>query len=148
MVEKINARRSTQDIDVFPFIVSEIDEATGIPLSVALYQAALSVAQQHDLSPYWFNTIRVGALDPLGVTFQRTLWKKYQILEVYLPDKEYVLVQKLHINRPKDHEDIRLLFQALGVATQAQAQELLDRYLSQDEQRQVNLTVTLHHYFP
>jgi hypothetical protein len=76
------------------------------------------------------------------------LWKKYKVLEVYLPDKEYVLAQKLLINRPKDHEDIRLLFQALGIATKAQAQALLDRYLSQNEQRQLNLTVTLQHYFP
>src|SRR5947207_8322075 len=146
MVEKIVARRTTRDIDVFPFIISETDQATGMPLSVALYQAALAVAQKKQLSSYWFNTVRVGALEPLCVARQRTLWKKYQILEVYLPEKEYVLVQKLLINRRKDRQDIIGLFQALGIGDSTQAQTLMDRYLSPTEQQQRGISQLLRSF--
>jgi hypothetical protein len=144
---QINARRATNDIDVFPFVQGDTDQATGIPLAVALYLAIQAVTEQYRLRPTWFNTIRIGALQPRGVVPQRKLWKKYQVLEVYLPEPEYVLVQKLLIHRRKDRQDIVYLLQTLGITEHAQAQALLDRYVSPEEQKQQKLPLLLRSYF-
>jgi hypothetical protein len=148
MLITVNVRRATNDIDVFPFVGSELDQVTGIPLAVALYQAASTVAQKNQLHPHWLNTLCAGSLQPTGVTPRRTLWRTYQVLKIYLPEQEYVLVQKLLIHRPKDQQDIVALFQALGIATRAQAQALLDRYVPQEEQHRQMVPVLLRSYFP
>ena len=107
---QINARRTTQDIDIFPFVGNEQDQSTGVSLAVALYQATETVAQRYQLHPHWLNTVRKGALQPIGIEPAKTLWKRYHILEVFLPDPEYILIQKLLINRRKDRQDILALF--------------------------------------
>jgi hypothetical protein len=144
---QINARRATNDIDVFPFVGGETDQATGIPLAVALYQATQSVTAQYQLHPTWFNTIRIGALRPRGVVPPRKPWKKFQTLEVYLPEPEYVLVQKLLIHRRKDRQDILALLQALEISEYTQALTLLDRYVPLEEQQQQKLPLLLRSYF-
>lgn len=138
----------TQDIDIFALIGGEIDQATGVPVAVALYQAAQVVAQNQQLDPHWLNTIRAAALQPPGIPIQRIYWKQYTLLHVYLPEQTYVLVQKLCINRRKDRPDILALFQSLGIKTRAQAQEIVDRYVSVEEQQQHQLPMILHSYFP
>jgi hypothetical protein len=144
----INSRRMTQDIDIFALIGGETDQATGVPLAVALYQAAQVVAQNQQLNPHWLNTIRAAALQPPGIPAQRLLWKQYTLLHVYLPEQTYVLVQKLCINRRKDRQDILALFQSLGIETRGQAQEIVDRYVPQEEQHQQHIPTILHSYFP
>jgi hypothetical protein len=145
---QINARRATNDIDVLPFIGGDVDQATGIPLAVALYQAALAVTNQYQLRPTWFNTIRVGALQPRGVVPPRKHWKKYQVLEVYLPEPEYVLVQKLLIHRRKDRSDIQALLRMLKINEYTQALTLLNRYITPEEQQKQKLPLLLRSYFP
>jgi hypothetical protein len=145
---QINARRATNDIDVFPFIEGHVDQATGIPLAVALYQAAQAVTEQYQLRPTWFNTIRVGALQPRGVVPQRKRWKKCQVLEVYLPEPEYVLIQKLLIHRRKDRQDVLALLQTLDINEYTQALTLLGRYISLEEQQRQKLPLLLRSYFP
>jgi hypothetical protein len=145
---QINARRATNDIDVFPFVGGDVDQATGIPLAVALYQATQAVTKQYQLLPTWFNTIRVGALQPRGVAPPCKHWKKYQVLEVYLPEPEYVLVQKLLIHRRKDRPDIQALLHTLEIREYAQALALLDRYIAPEEQQQQKLPLLLRSYFP
>lgn len=148
MMLHINARRTTNDIDVFPFIKDELDHATGIPLAVALYQAAHAVATHYQLHLNWLNTIRAGALQPRGVVPQRhSLWKKYHLLEIYLPEPAYVLIQKLLIYRRKDQQDVAALFYALEITTYEQAQTFLDQYISQTEQQQRSLPLLLRSYF-
>lgn len=144
----LNSRRMTQDIDVLALIGGEADHATGLPLAVALYQATQIVAQKQQLDPHWLNTIRAAALQPPGIPVRRILWKQYMLLYVYLPEQAYVLVQKLCINRRKDRQDILALFQALGIKTRAQAQELVDRYVTPEEQQQLHLSLIVHSYFP
>jgi hypothetical protein len=145
---QINARRATNDIDVFPFVQGDVDQATGIPLAVALYQAAQAVTEQYQLRPTWFNTIRIGALQPRGIMPQRKRWKKHQVLEVYLPEPEYVLVQKLLIHRRKDRQDILALLQTLEISDYTRALTLIDRYVSPEEQQQQKLPLLLRSYFP
>lgn len=142
---QINARRTTQDIDIFPFVGNEQDQATGISLAVALYQATETVAQRYQLHPHWLNTVRKGALQPAGTEPARTLWKRYRVLEVFLPDPEYILLQKLLINRRKDREDILALFHALGITERVQAEEFLDRFISKSEQQR--FAIMLESYF-
>ncbi|PZW24038.1 hypothetical protein EI42_04729 [Thermosporothrix hazakensis] len=144
----VNTRRATNDIDVYPFIGSERDQATGIPLAVALHQAIQMVAERLHLHPLWFNTIRLGALQPSGYLPQkRRPWRKYRVLEVSLPEPEYVLLQKLLVHRQKDRPDISALFRLLGITDYASAQALLDRYISQGEQQQRRLPLLLRSYF-
>lgn len=99
----------------------------------------------YQLHPRWFNTIRSGVLFPQN--FSRKLWKKYRILHLYIPEPEYVLVQKMLVNRPKDRGDIKALLAVLGITTRAQAQGLFDRYLAKDEQESRNVDVLLRSYF-
>jgi hypothetical protein len=144
----INSRRATNDIDVFPFVEGDVDQATGVPLAVALYQATQEVAKQYLLRPTWLNTIRKGVLQPRTAEPQGTPWKKYQVLEVYLPEPAYVLIQKLLAHRPKDQQDIVSLLQRLNISTYGQALELLNHYFSAEEQKQQNLPQILQSYFP
>lgn len=76
----LNARRMTQDIDIFVLIGGETDHATGLPLAVAFYQAAHVVAQHQHLHPHWLNTIRAAALQPPGIPTRHILWKHYTLL--------------------------------------------------------------------
>lgn len=122
-------------------------QATCLSLAVGLYQAAESVAHRYRLHSAWLNTIRVGALQPRGVDPPRRLWKKYQVLEVFFPEAEYVLIQKLLVNRRKDRQDILVLFRTLGIATRSQAEELLGRYISLSEQERQRMEITLDSYF-
>lgn len=70
------------------------------------------------------------------------------MLHVYLPNPEFVLVQKLLIHRPKDQPDIQALFSKLKVSSRTEAQTLVDRYVPVDEQQRHNLALVLRTYFP
>lgn len=145
---EVDSRRATDDVDVLPFIGAEKDTATNLPLAVALHMAAEAVARRYRLHPAWLNTVRPGALQPPGIVPERHLWKLYQVLHVYLPNPEFVLVQKLLIHRPKDQPDIQALFSKLKVSSRAEAQALVDRYVPVDEQQRHNLALVLRTYFP
>ena len=57
------------------------------------------------------------------------LWKRFGLLHVYAPSKEYILALKILAGREKDIEDCKLLLQQTKVKTRQQALRLLDRYV-------------------
>jgi hypothetical protein len=149
MLTQVNVRRTTDDIDVLPLDEGGIDEATGAPIAVALWNAAHAVAARENLPSTWFNTIIAEFVQTAGAVPTGTLWHKYGPLEIYSPPKEYIFVLKLIANRRKDQRDIRALCRRLKVRTRQQAQHLLDIYIPDAETQQFfALSDTLEKLFP
>jgi hypothetical protein len=77
------------------------------------------------------------------------LWRHYGMLEVYIPEAEYILALKLPAGRPKDRNDTQALCQRLKVRTRRQAQQVVDRYIPNKQLQQLNnLDDTLNDVFP
>ena len=133
MLTQVKVRRTTDDIDVLPLDGGGIDEATGIPHAVALWNAAHAVAGKHELPDDWFNTLIAKFVRAAGEAPIQKLWRTYGPLEVYLPPKEYILVLKLIANREKDQADIAALLARLKIRSRDQAQKLVDTYISDRE---------------
>lgn len=149
MLTQISVRRTTEDIDVLPLDDGAPADPTSIPLAVALWQAAHTVARERQLDPQWFNTVIADFVRTAGTIPTGTLWRKHGPLEIYIPPKEYILVLKLLANRKKDWGDIAALRQVLNIGTREQAQQLIDRYIpDKDVQYFCALHLTLAMHFP
>src|SRR5690242_15801161 len=98
MLTQVKVRRTTDDIDVLPLDADAQDEATGLPLAVALWQATHTVAKQYQLPTSWFNTLIQDFIRAAGEVPDGTLWRTYGPLEVYLPPIEYIFVLKFIAN--------------------------------------------------
>ncbi|HEY6408793.1 MAG TPA: hypothetical protein VIY29_15135, partial [Ktedonobacteraceae bacterium] len=78
-----------------------------------------------------------------------TLWRRYGMIEAYIPPGEYILALKLLAGRQKDWDDIYALCQQLKIRTRKQAQQLVDRYIPNKQVQQINdLDDTLNFFFP
>jgi hypothetical protein len=149
MLTQVKVRRTTDDIDVLPLDEGGIDEATGAPIAVALWNAAHAVASRENLPPTWFNTIIAEFVQAAGSVPAGRLWQKYGPLEIYLPPEAYIFALKLIANRRKDQRDIQALCKRLKVRTRQQAQQLLDIYIPNTETQQFfALPDTLEKLFP
>jgi hypothetical protein len=136
MLTQVKVRRTTDDIDVLPLDERDIDQATGLPIAVALWQATHAVAANQKLPSTWFNTVIADFVRAAGKIPTGTLWRQYGPLAVYLPPREYVFVLKLIANRPKDQRDISALCKHLNVCTRQQAQCIIDAYIPDVEIQQ------------
>jgi hypothetical protein len=149
MLTQVKVRRTTDDIDVLPLDGGDADEATGIPIAVALWNATHAVASSQNLPTTWFNTVIADFVRAAGEIPTGTLWHKYGPLEIYLPPREYILALKLIANRQKDQRDIRALCRHLKIHTRQQAQQLVDTYISDSEvQWLLKIPSTLEMLFP
>src|SRR6266851_9214820 len=57
------------------------------------------------------------------------------VLFVYLPTDEYMLALKIAAYRRKDRVDCLVLLHRLGITTREETQDILDTFLSEQEQR-------------
>lgn len=133
MLLKIKNRKTTEDVDValldFP-PMSDPDEKPSA--ETKLFQTSIrAVARRYQLPLSWCNDD--GAMFFKGFAPQADLfeWEEgFQVLRVYLPSEDVILVLKLMAYREKDHGDIQALCQSLSITTRRQAQSLLNDYVS------------------
>ena len=145
MLTQLHNRANTNDIDV---LLKDTDSPAS-PLYGIFKTAAHTVANKNKLSRSWINDVIGDFVRDVSIIPQGTLWQKYAMLEVYIPPSEYILALKLLAGRQKDKPDIQALCQQLHIQTRQQAQQLVDRYIPDQQVQQMNdLADTLDDFFP
>jgi hypothetical protein len=124
MITQFGNRTLTEDVDVFTRLDHESEE-------YRLFREAIRwIAEDIQVSKKWVSDTIGDFMELLGPVPGGTLWLKHGMLEVYVPEPEYVLVLKLLAGRKKDLDDIQMLLQVLGIEKREQARVLLQRYVS------------------
>jgi len=146
MLTQTHSRRATNDIDI---LLKDVNDPTTSPLYQMFKTAVRAVASRNQLPMTWMNDLIGDFLRDTTRVPQGTLWRTYALLEVYVPEAEYILALKLLAGRPKDRGDIQLLCQQLHIGTRNQAQQMVDRYIPDKQVQQLNnLAMTLSTLFP
>jgi hypothetical protein len=145
MLTQMHSTRMTNDVDV---LLKDIDDPTTSPLYRVFKTAVRAVASRRQIPSTWMNDLIGDFLRDLGTVPNGVLWRTYAVLEVYVPEAEYILALKLLAGRQKDREDIRLLCQQIHIQTRNQAQQLVDRYIPKKAQQVNDLDDTLSDLFP
>ncbi len=136
----------TNDIDV---LLKDIDDTTTSSLYATFKAAVRTVSGRNQIPGTWINDLIGDFLRDLGTVPQGSLWRRYAMLEVYVPPGEYILALKLLAGRQKDRDDIDALCQQLRIRTPEQARQLVDRYIPNKQVQQINnLDDTLNFFFP
>ena len=140
-----NAPRTTDDIDMFWLEEGEDFQKARL----ALRDGVQAIARKHALLSNWFNYLTHMLIYDKIVIPRGKLWKRYGLLHVYVPPKEYILALKIMAGRDKDIADCRILLPQTNIRTRQQAQKLLDRYLLPDGQKDEAETIqySLHALF-
>ena len=146
MLTQLHNRPSTQDVDV---LLKDIPDPSASPI-YPLFKAAIhAIAVQASLPDNWLNDVVGDALRNNGVVPEGTLWRTYDMLEVYLPPAEYMLALKLFAGRDRDRDDILALCRQLTINSRQQAQDILDRYIPDQQLQQLHqVSDTLADLFP
>jgi hypothetical protein len=146
MLTQLHSRRTTNDVDV---LLKDVDDSTTSPLYPMFKAAVRTVGSRNRLPMTWMNDLIGDFLRGATRVPQGTLWRTYALLEVYVPEAEYILALKLLAGRPKDRGDIQLLCRQLHIGTRIQAQQVVDRYIPDQQVQQLNhLAMTLSTLFP
>jgi len=145
MLTQLHSRRATNDVDV---LLVDVDDPTTSPLYPVFKAAIRTVASRNRLPLTWMNDLLGDFLRDKTKVPQGTLWRTYAVLEVYVPEAEYILALKLLAGRPKDRGDIQLLCRQLRVGTRIRAQQMVDLYIPDKQVQQLNhLDMTLSTLF-
>ncbi len=144
MLIQVGNRTVTDDIDavwVYPEVYSNSEV-------YRLFRGAVQfVADDEGLNSSWLNTDVSDFVRAAGPLPKMKLWKKFGVLHVYLPAKDFILAHKLIAGRFKDEDDIRSLCKHLGVNTRKKAQKILDRYISKEVQENNRVASKLDAFF-
>jgi hypothetical protein len=111
----LRQREATKDVDAYFASHSE-----------AIREAATRVAREKGLPADWLNDAVKGFLYAQPET---TLWLECPGLRVYAPHPSYIFAMKAVAGRPEDLRDLRALRDTLGVASAAEALEVITRYV-------------------
>lgn len=125
-----NAPRTTDDIDIFWLEDSEEFQKARF----ALRDGVQTIASKYTLPSNWFNYLTQMLIYDKIIMPKGKLWKRYGLLYVYVPPKEYILALKILAGRDKDITDCRILLPQTKIRTRQQAQKLLNRYILLDGQ--------------
>jgi hypothetical protein len=140
MLTQVQNRTVTGDVDavwVYPEVYADSEV-------YRLFRAAVElVADDEGLEPSWLNTDASDFVFAAGPLPKRKLWKKFGLVQVYLPPKDFILAHKLVSARKKDTADIQALCALLGIDTRKKAQKVVDKYISQDIQENHRVTMKL-----
>ena len=145
MLTQMHSMRITNDVDV---LLKDIDDPTTSPLYRVFKAAVRAVASRRQIPSTWMNDLIGDFLRDLGTVPNGVLWRTYAVLEVYVPEVEYILALKLLAGRRKDREDIPMLCEQVGIQTRGQAQQLVNRYIPREVQQINGLDNTLSILFP
>ena len=146
MLTQIHNRATTNDIDV---LLKDIDDSTTSSLYRDFKSAVRTVASRQNIPNSWLNDVIGDFIRDIGNVPEGTLWKKFDVLEVYIPPSDYILALKLLAGRFKDEDDIATLCKQLHIQTREQAQTLVDRYIPNKQVQQINdLDDKLSVFFP
>ncbi len=144
MLAQIRNRTATDDIDavwVYPEIYANSQVYRLFELAVQL------VAADEGLGQLWLNIGVSNFIQAAGPLPKMKLWRKFGLLHVYFPTKDFILAHKLVAGRKKDQDDIEALCAQLGVTTRRKAQKILDKYISREIQENNHVAAKLDAFF-
>jgi hypothetical protein len=144
MLTQIGNRTATGDIDAV-WVRPEVYSGSEV---YRLFRGAVQfVAGDEDLAPSWLNTDVGDFIRAAGSLPKMKLWKKFGMVHVYLPPKDFILAHKLVAARRKDRDDISSLCAQLRVHTRKKAQKVIDKYISRDIQENNHVAEKLERLF-
>lgn len=125
MVTQIKNRERTRDVDVLAYI----DRGTEDYQKLLIVASFVSVDM--DVDKTWFSDSIGNLMQAVGKVPNGQLWLRQGLLEVHIPESQYVLALKLlAAGRVKDIGDIKALFQIFQIKTRGQTEKLLRKYFS------------------
>ncbi len=126
MVTQFGSRMFTEDIDVLVHLDKYAEEYR------RFREAIRFIADDVQESQKWLS-INIGDfMEEVGKIPRGRLWLKHAMLEVYIPEPQYILVLKVLAARDKDMPDLEVLFQHLRITKRKQVETLLKKYVSKD----------------
>lgn len=142
MLTQIGSRPFTDDIDVF----TDLDKYGE---DYRRFRAAVRfVASDTHSDPRWFSDNIGDYMQLVGPIPEGTLWLKHGMLEVYVPEPQYVLVLKLLAGRDKDKKDIQVLLKRLKIREKSRVEQLLRQYVDksmlEDEKEKIDKLLAQH----
>lgn len=87
MLTQIHNRDTTNDIDI---LLKDARDSTNSQIYRTFKTAIRTVAANNEISAIWLNDVIGDFLRDISIVPEGTLWKKYGMLEVYLPPSEYI----------------------------------------------------------
>jgi len=100
MLTQMHSMRMTNDVDI---LLKDIEDPTTSPLYRVFKAAVRAVASRRQIPSTWVNDVIGDFLRDLGTVPNGVLWRTYAVLEVYVPEVEYILALKLLAGRQKDN---------------------------------------------
>ena len=144
MLTQVKNRNVTGDIDtvwVYPAFRADSEVYW-------LFEAAvLAIAKREMLGPDWLNVTGSGFVHEAGPLPKMKFWKKFGLVHVYFPPKDFVLAHKFAAGRVKDIADIEALCIQLRINTREKAKKIVDKYINQEVQRIGHIAEKLDNYF-
>lgn len=111
----LHQRETTKDVDAY--FATDAD---------AIREAAARVAREHGLPADWLNDAAKGFVYRQPETER---WLECPGLRVYAPHPSYVFAMKAVAGRPEDLRDLQALREMLGLASAADALDIVTRYV-------------------
>jgi hypothetical protein len=147
MLVNVKNRMSTEDVDI---ILMDIDSMsyTPLPEETRKFRAAVwAIAGRKGIPRSWLNDDSSLFITSYITNTGARLWKRFNKLEVYFPSKEAVLAMKIIAFRDKDQEDIAALCKQLRIKTRVEAQAIIDRFVTDEGQKENLVARTLNRLF-
>lgn len=144
MLTQVRNRTVTGDVDtvwVYPEVYADSEIYRLFEVAVQL------VADDEGLGSSWLSTDVSDFVFAAGPLPKMKLWKRFGVLHVYLPPKDFILAHKLIAAREKDEDDIKALCLQLGIGTREKAQKVLDKYISREIQENNHAAEKLDIFF-
>lgn len=149
MLIKVKNRDSTEDVDIALLDFPAMSDPAETPSEeTKRFQSAVrAVARRQKIKQAWMNDDGAMFFKGFAPNAELIFWKRFKLLDVYLPPADVILVLKLMAYRPKDQDDIAALCKELSIFMRAQAQNLLNDYVSGRWQREYMVEDALDELF-
>lgn len=119
MLTQIGNRPFTEDVDVFTSLDKYSEDYRRFRSAIHF------IADDTHVSQKWVTDNIGDFMEILGPVPEGKLWLKHGLLEVYIPEPQYILLLKLIAGRNKDLQDIRPLCRKLRLMKREQAERWL-----------------------
>ena len=141
MLTQIGNRPFTEDVDVFTRLDHYTEDYR------RFRSAILFIAHDEHVSQKWVTDNIGDFMEILGPVPEGKLWLKHGLLEVSIPEPQYILLLKLVAGRDKDLQDIQPLCRKLRLKKREQAESWfrkqvatyrLDQQVIEDHRENIN----------
>lgn len=127
MITQIGNRKLTRDVDVLAYIDRSAEDYEKLLIAASFVSVDMHVERT------WFSDKIGDLMQAAGKVPSGQIWLKHSMLEVCVPEPEYVLVLKLLAGgRDKDIGDLQTLFRMFGITNRQQAEKLQRKYFSEE----------------